>query len=472
MTDASGNIGISGGQLRASIMTRPLPVVDWCHVCVFKNQTTLGLYFNGNLFSASMAIDIKSSNTSDNFSVDTGAEQYLEEYSTQTTSFNGEDKDWSSNMCISNSKKSHRQFTIFEQIKQLPKSTQRKITTKQEKNPSKFLVVTFGSLSHQGKYFSARIADFQIFESVLSFLEVETLRKCSDNVPQGLNLTLEHITNSINEKKILRSKLCRGSSSDRVLIENLSTNQQQAHRMCQLIDGHLPMVHQYSDGHMFNYTAINEINDEFTFWLSNNTNLELFSLSNHTCHTQSQMHDTFSLNDMDCSSWTDYIVCIVKKSSHLTLLFDDEEFEMWFGNLDENFILASNKGVWIQGGTFLKLMRVNHVNYLKSDRNNLMSVIGRHLWLDSKDTPLLPVTISACSAYQFTCSSGNCIDLSDRCNLRPDCSDGSDEENCDVLGPLPHSYNKLQIPENDMRVSFLSQIADIHGINVSYYIII
>ena len=35
-----------------------------------------------------------------------------------------------------------------------------------------------------------------------------------------------------------------------------------------------------------------------------------------------------------------------------------------------------------------------------------------------------------CDASEFRCNSGQCIKISDRCNLKADCVDGSDEMNC------------------------------------------
>ena len=35
-----------------------------------------------------------------------------------------------------------------------------------------------------------------------------------------------------------------------------------------------------------------------------------------------------------------------------------------------------------------------------------------------------------CSANEFTCGNGQCLDTSRRCDDRLDCSDGSDEEGC------------------------------------------
>ncbi|ROT79977.1 mannose-binding protein C-like [Penaeus vannamei] len=43
------------------------------------------------------------------------------------------------------------------------------------------------------------------------------------------------------------------------------------------------------------------------------------------------------------------------------------------------------------------------------------------------------LSLSSCPESQFICNSGDCIDHSYRCNLRYDCIDGSDEDNCNIV---------------------------------------
>ncbi|XP_071544757.1 uncharacterized protein [Panulirus ornatus] len=56
----------------------------------------------------------------------------------------------------------------------------------------------------------------------------------------------------------------------------------------------------------------------------------------------------------------------------------------------------------------------------------------------------VPLTISVCSGGQFTCADGTCIDLSQRCDLRVDCRDQSDESSCSVVD-VPPGYS-ITIP--------------------------
>lgn len=51
---------------------------------------------------------------------------------------------------------------------------------------------------------------------------------------------------------------------------------------------------------------------------------------------------------------------------------------------------------------------------------------------DSSDEENCPV----CSAFQFQCDKGGCIDAQRRCNGEPDCADHSDEQECESMFKL------------------------------------
>ena len=54
--------------------------------------------------------------------------------------------------------------------------------------------------------------------------------------------------------------------------------------------------------------------------------------------------------------------------------------------------------------------------------------------------------LTSCGFQKFTCDDGSCIHLNKRCNLKPDCNDGSDETGC-VLVEFPPSYRNDIPPE-------------------------
>ena len=77
--------------------------------------------------------------------------------------------------------------------------------------------------------------------------------------------------------------------------------------------------------------------------------------------------------------------------------------------------------------------------------------IGRKTW-SMKDSvcqiedPLYAITLSVCNfPLEFTCDSGQCININKRCDENKDCFDGSDENLCHLISIPPH-YNKANAP--------------------------
>ena len=77
--------------------------------------------------------------------------------------------------------------------------------------------------------------------------------------------------------------------------------------------------------------------------------------------------------------------------------------------------------------------------------------IGRRKWyMGDPDcnygNKLKQMTLSQCNfETEFTCDSGHCIEIGNRCNGNGDCADGSDEEECKMVA-VPDSYRNKDSP--------------------------
>ena len=60
----------------------------------------------------------------------------------------------------------------------------------------------------------------------------------------------------------------------------------------------------------------------------------------------------------------------------------------------------------------------------------------------------MDISPSVCNPDEFTCNTGACISMRQRCNVKLDCEDGSDELECDLV-ILNIGYNKLLVPSGE-----------------------
>ena len=102
--------------------------------------------------------------------------------------------------------------------------------------------------------------------------------------------------------------------------------------------------------------------------------------------------------------------------------------------------------------------------------------IGRHKWF--VQDPICDInnsrhalTISFCNfPDQFTCDSGHCINLNDRCDEKKHCQDGSDEINCELVN-IPPSYKLANTPkfgsehDDPMKINIHTKIISIDSID-------
>uniref|UniRef100_A0A0P4W8Z6 Uncharacterized protein n=1 Tax=Scylla olivacea TaxID=85551 RepID=A0A0P4W8Z6_SCYOL len=111
--------------------------------------------------------------------------------------------------------------------------------------------------------------------------------------------------------------------------------------------------------------------------------------------------------------------------------------------------------------------------------------IGRHTWTLRRSMcnyligSRIPLSFSICDNDEFTCANGDCIPKERRCNAKDDCSDLSDEEDCQFI-VLPKGYRSERPPDNEteglainlasvVRVLRFMEISDIRRvINVEF----
>ena len=68
--------------------------------------------------------------------------------------------------------------------------------------------------------------------------------------------------------------------------------------------------------------------------------------------------------------------------------------------------------------------------------------MGRRNFKPKNRTISIPLSISLCTSIQFSCNSGQCVEIDQVCNYLKDCKDGSDEFNCNFTSLRPTVYDK------------------------------
>merc|ERR1719193_1117343 len=83
------------------------------------------------------------------------------------------------------------------------------------------------------------------------------------------------------------------------------------------------------------------------------------------------------------------------------------------------------------------MLGVNEVDFsgVRDDKCN--TVVG--------SSRVKPIKLTTCSAGQFTCNDGQCIDIEQRCDQTSNCVDESDEDNCKLIF-MKDNYNKKIAP--------------------------
>ena len=121
----------------------------------------------------------------------------------------------------------------------------------------------------------------------------------------------------------------------------------------------------------------------------------------------------------------------------------------------DHFIYAGSTGTIIKFNSDEQAWIVSNI----LDRSNAFInasgetfILGMNRWVTLRDKSCdlgdFQVSFSFCSAQEFTCDDGFCIQLEKRCNHETDCRDGSDEVDCNILRQKP-GYNKQLAPKQD-----------------------
>jgi len=171
--------------------------------------------------------------------------------------------------------------------------------------------------------------------------------------------------------------------------------------------------------------------------------------------------DSVGFEDVDCNEeWC--AVCFVDERPNWTLkganIAEDRnknyigiqngagEPMKYIGYSD--FSIELENGLW----TWRNTKDLSVIATMEPDQTKTVWPQGRKLWNlqqpvgDKKTGDKIKLLLSPCEDNQFTCDDATCIALEERCDLKPDCRDKSDETNC-VLVQFPRAYRSDLAPD-------------------------
>ena len=152
------------------------------------------------------------------------------------------------------------------------------------------------------------------------------------------------------------------------------------------------------------------------------------------------------------------------------LSLDREHRIQYFEGYKDTYLLQSNEDMsW----TFRERDKTQqtYTNKLITRNSFDNSPIGRQNWLVTEprcgyEQSRNILTLSTCKFdTQFTCNSGDCIDLQRRCDEIKDCEDQSDEIDCNLID-MPTSYVKTHYPPPTSKGGEILLFTDVEITNV------
>ncbi|XP_076033039.1 uncharacterized protein LOC143020498 [Oratosquilla oratoria] len=148
------------------------------------------------------------------------------------------------------------------------------------------------------------------------------------------------------------------------------------------------------------------------------------------------------------------LACDVEKDIILTLrgLCEEEPIAALFltensENTTVSFSGFMNYKISLRESTWILFDSWTQEVVAQLDAHELVLPIGTHVWTLTTNYSICSktaesshlLTLSACLENEYTCKDGSCISLEQRCDLRLDCPDASDETGCQKL-ILPDEY--------------------------------
>lgn len=326
--------------------------------------------------------------------------------------------------------------------------------------------------------FSGAIIDFHLFSRALSPAEVLAMAQCREPPTDSLvSQASDWVFNNVSESTIARKELCKHIPT--FFLFMMKIKPKDVPEQCSKINGRMPVLEDteaLTIGLRNYFEAQNDFVKKYIPISATRPNTSELSCWILKVVWENGNYLNTKLEPIQCSYDFRVFVCAVKKETTIKLLglpekirhVADSVYHLHWGN-GKHFLRGIQKSfISAENNKWCLYLRINSVSPVAcTDTPSDFPPLGRKLWtVGNKES--VRMTLSGCRKDQFTCDSGHCISLINRCDSLQNCKDRSDEGNCGVIRMEHEQYTSVtSVPFNSLQVEAIIELVTVTEINLT-----
>lgn len=325
--------------------------------------------------------------------------------------------------------------------------------------------------------FSGAIIDFHLFSRAINPAEVFAMAQCRKPIPDSfVSQVSDWVFSNVSQSTIARKELCKHIPGFFMFVMRIKPKD--VSEQCRKINGRIPTMEDTKVMTIALRKYLETQNDFVKLYTpisGSRTNASGVSCLSHNVIWENGSFLSITQKSTPCYSDFHNFVCSIKSGTTIKLFglqgkikhvadslyhFDFSGGKHFLRGFQKSFISAENNK-WC---LYLLLNATSPVGC--TDTSSDFPPVGRRLWSMASNESIR-MTLSGCKEDQFTCDSGYCISLTNRCDALQHCNDGSDEDNCGVIRMKMEQYRSVtSVPFNSLQVEAIFELLKVTDINL------